>query len=101
MAEIVETILGTIPGPQYKLITVSATLGSASDTIVLTQAQTGIQSIAAVVGAVLTAGGDANLCALQASASAMTITVVSLGADGSAATNWDSGTINVTVLGTL
>lgn len=99
MAELTETILGTIPGVQYKLIVVSATIGSASDTIVLTQAETGVQSLAGVVGAVITGGLDAAFTTVQASVSSMTITVASFEQDGTAATDWTGTTVNVTVIG--
>lgn len=100
MAELAETLVASTEfAGKYKLITVNATIGSASDTIVLTEAQTGCVAIAGVVGAVITAGGDAAFSYLQVSASSMTITVVSFEQDGTPATDFTGTTVTITVLG--
>lgn len=100
MAELTETIIAATEfAGKFKLVTVTCTPGSASDTVVLTQAQTGIQSIAAIVAAEITAGMDANLLSVQPSFSGLTITLVTKGADGLAATDWTGASITVTVLG--
>ena len=101
MAEIVETVVAELPGVNYKIISVTATIASASDTIVLTQAETGIQSIAGIIGAGLTAGMDAACTFLQVSASAMTITIVSKKETGAAADDFTGTTVRVSVLGTM
>lgn len=101
MAEVAETVAADLPGVNYKLVSVTATLGSASDTIVLTQAETGIQSIAGVVGAVITGGADAAFTWLQVAASSMTLTVVSFEQDGTPSTEWTGTTVAITVIGTM
>lgn len=100
MAELTEAIVAATEfSGKFKLVTVTATIGSASDTIVLTQASTGIQSIAAVLGAVITGGMDADFQTLQVSASALTLTIVSKQADGAAADEFTGTTVTITVLG--
>lgn len=83
----------------YKIVHITATPTSASDTITLTAATHGIASITGIVGAVITSGMDANLQTLQVSASGLVLTVVSKGADGNAATDWTSASISITVIG--
>lgn len=93
-------LLGKAAGT--KQITVTATLTSASDTITLTKATHGIRAITGIVGAAITGGADANFCILQVSGvGGLVLTVVSLGADGAAATDWTGATISITVVGTV
>lgn len=101
MGAITGTIQGAAlgAGGNFKLVTVTATVAAASDTITLTEATSGIKSIAAVVGAVITAGADAAFSYLQVSASGLVITIVSLEQDGTAATDFTGTTVAVTVLG--
>ena len=100
MAELTETIIAATEfAGAFKLVVVTATIGSASDTIVLTEAETGIQEIMAPVGAVITAGADAAFCILEVAVSSMTITITSLGADGLAATDFTGTTASITVIG--
>lgn len=100
MAELTETLIAaTQLVSKFKLVVFNATILNNSDTVVLTQAQTGIQSIAAVVGAVITAGLDAAFSYLQVSASAMTVTIASFEQDGTVATDFTGTTVTVTVLG--
>lgn len=84
---------------KYKLILVSAAVGSSSDTIVLTQALTGVVGLVGVVGAVVTGGLDANFSYLQVSVSSMTITILSFKATGAAADDFTGTTVDITVLG--
>lgn len=100
MGAITGTKAGDAPAAagSYKIITVTATLGSASDTITLTAAAHGVRSIVGLLGHQITAGMDANLLALQVSYSGLVITVVSKGADGLAATDWTGATIELSLL---
>jgi hypothetical protein len=99
MAEIADTIVkATELSGDYKFQILTATLGSASDTIVLTEAANGISEIV-YAKAHLTGGADAALTWLQTAYSGLTITIVSKGEDGGASTNWDGATIEVLVIG--
>lgn len=86
-------------GGTQKMVVITAVPGSTSDTITLTAANHGISSITGIVGAVITGGADANFCILQVSYSGLVLTVVSLGADGAAATDWTGATISITLIG--
>ncbi len=95
-------ILGTgMTGGVYKIVTVTATIASASDDIILTAATHGITAITAIVGAVITGTIDANFSALQVSFSALTLTCVSKQPDGANSDTWAAATIAVTVIGTM
>ena len=83
----------------YKLYVITATVASASDTITLTQATHGISEIAGIVGVVVTAGLDDHFTYVQAAFSGLVITVTSLEADGTAATDFTGTTVSITVLG--
>lgn len=83
----------------YKLVSLTGTLTTASDASTLTLATHGISEITAIVGAVITGGMDAAFLAIQVSYSGLVITVVSKGEAGSAATDWTGTTIALTVLG--
>ena len=100
MAAITGTIQGGIlgAGGNFKQVIVTAPIESASDTITLTEALTGIKSIVAVV-AVLSAGQDANLQSVHPTASGLVITVASLNAAGSAATDWTGASVTLIVTG--
>ena len=82
-----------------KLVSVTAPIASASDTITFTLADHGISSIDAIVGLVITAGQDAAFTAVSASFSGLVVTVVSVEQDGTPATAWTDTTIALTVLG--
>ena len=84
-----------------KLVTVTATIASASDTITLTEATHGIKSIKGIVGAVITGGMDADFTTIQVSYSGLVLTVVSKQADGAAADEFTGTTVAITVLGGL
>lgn len=78
---------------------ITATLGSASDTITLTQADHGISSIDMVV-AVNSGGIDAALLpGFQISWSGLVITIVTVEQDGTPSTDWTSATIRLMVIG--
>lgn len=84
---------------EVKLLTLTATVASASDTITLTAADHGgAASISAIVGAVVTGGMDAAFTSIQVSYSGLVITVVSKGQDGLAATDFTGTTIALAVL---
>lgn len=100
MAELTETLVAATEfAGKFKLIVVTATVGSASDTIVLTEAQTGVVELAAPVGAVITAGLDAAFSYLQVAVSSMTITITSFEQDGTPATDFTGTTVAISVLG--
>ncbi|MBI4396364.1 MAG: hypothetical protein HY548_04660 [Elusimicrobia bacterium] len=84
---------------EKKILTVTATVASSSDTITLTQATHGIGTIDAVVGAVITGGLDAAFTTIQVSYSGLVITVDSFEQDGTAATDFTGTTVAVTVVG--
>lgn len=97
-------ITGTLIGPtefagNFRLIVVTATCASASDTITLTEANTGCRSISAVIGAVITGGLDTLFSYLQVSASGLVVTVVSFAAAGTSATDFTGTTVTITLLG--
>lgn len=100
MAELTETLVAATEfAGSFKLIVLTATIGSTSDTIVLTEAQTGCRSIAGIVGAVITGGLDAAFTTIQVSFSSMTITIASFEQDGTVATDFTGTTVAVAVLG--
>lgn len=83
----------------YKLVTITATIASSSDTITLTAADHGISEIAGIVGAVITGGLDAAFTNIQVSYSGLVLTVASVEQDGTAATDFTGTTVAITVLG--
>lgn len=100
MAAITGTLAGNSAlGPHTKLITVTATVGSASDTITLTAANHGgVVSIAGIVGATITGGLDAAFSYLQVSYSGLVVTVASFEQDGTAATDFTGTTVEIALL---
>lgn len=100
MAAITGTLAGNAQvAPHTKLITVTAPVGSASDTITLTAAaHGGVTSILGIVGATITAGGDAAFSYLQVSYSALVVTVVSFEQDGTPSTDWTGTTVEISLL---
>jgi len=99
MAEIADTIVKTTEfAGDFKVQVLTATLGSASDTIILTAAANKISTIV-YADAHLTGGVDANLTHLQVSWSSLTITIASFLASGAVADNWTGATIEVLVIG--
>lgn len=100
MGAITGTVIAATSFPgKFKIITVSATIASTSDTITLTEANTGVISLHGPVGAVITGGLDAAFSYLQVSVSGMVITVASFEQDGTVATDFTGTTVAVTVLG--
>ena len=84
---------------KYKIITVTATIAAASDTITLNAADHGgVVSIKAILGVHITAGLDAAFSYLQASFSDLVITVASFEQDGTAATDFTGTTISMSLL---
>jgi len=83
---------------QYKILCLTATVASASDTITLTEADHGVSEIAAIVGCVITGGQDAAFTAVSASFSSLIVTVTSVEEDGTASTAWSDTTIALTLL---
>lgn len=82
----------------YKLVVVTATPTSASDTVTLTQATHGISEIIGVVPT-LTAGQDAALQTAGATFSGLVITVTTYAAAGTAATDWTGAALRLFVFG--
>lgn len=82
----------------YKILRITCTPASASDTVTLTEATHGISEIGAVIP-LLTAGQDAALQTIGATWSGLVITVVTKGADGLAATDWTGASATLIVIG--
>lgn len=96
-------ITGTLAGKtefagDYKVIKVTFTPGSASDTITLTEALHGINEIL-FVAPKLTAGYDAALAGIFATFSGLVITVVTTASAGTAATDWTGATGELLIIG--
>ena len=87
--------------PNFNLVTVTAVPGANSDTITLVQGTCGIQSIAGIVGHVITAGLDAAFSYLAISFSGLVLTVLSFDEAGTVATDWTAAAIAVTVIGNV
>jgi hypothetical protein len=99
MAAISDTIVKTTEfSGDYKIQILTATLESASDTIVLTAAANGLSEII-YADAHLTAGMDAECLSLQTSYSTLTITIVSKNAAGAASSAWTTTTVEILVIG--
>lgn len=99
MAALTGTLVnGTEFSGDYKVVSISFTPASASDTITLTQATHGISEIVAVIPR-LTAGYDAALAGIFATFSGLVITVVTTAAAGTAATDWTGASAVATVIG--
>jgi hypothetical protein len=82
----------------YKILQVSCVPASASDTVTLTAAAHGISEIAGIIAAEVREGQDADLQTAHATFSGLVITVATLNGAGTAATNWTSAVVVVTVL---
>lgn len=97
-------ITGTLAGNTefagaHKIITVTATIAAASDTITLTAANHGgLDSIVGIVGATITGGMDADFQSIQVSYSGLVITVVSKNGAGNAATDFTGTTVEIALL---
>lgn len=100
MAAITGTLAGNTEfSGEHKIITVTAPIGSASDTITLTAAaHGGAVSIAALLGATITGGMDADFQTIQVSFSGLVITIVSKQADGAAADEFTGTTVAISLL---
>ena len=103
MGAITGTLAGNTEfGGGTKIITVTAPIAAASDTITLTAASHGgAKSIVGLVGCTITGGLDAAFSFVQASYSGLVITVASFEQDGTAATNFTGTTVEVAVLVTV
>ena len=85
---------------EYKLVTITATIGSASDTIAITKAAHGITDVYAIVGATITGGMDALFTNIQVTKTSSTsLTVVTKRADGANSSEWTGTTCVISVLG--
>lgn len=82
---------------KYKLVLLTGTLLSSSDTITLTQKVTGVGSLVAPIGAVITGSLTTTLASLQVSVSGLVVTIASFKADGTAGSTL--GTFAVSLLG--
>jgi hypothetical protein len=99
MAAISDTIVKTTElSGDYKIQVLTATIASASDTIVLTEADNGLSEIV-YANAHLTAGMDDHCTFVQTSYSSLTITIVTKEEDGTAATDFTGTTVEVLVIG--
>ena len=93
--------LGSELAGRYKLVVVTATIASASDTITLTAATHGITAITTLVGAVITGGLDVDFSNIQVAFSGLVLTVVSIDAPGTAADEFTGTTVSIAVIGTM
>lgn len=84
------------PGGEYVEKIFTVTPGSASDTVDLT---THFSEITAIRTPHITAGADANLLTAHATDSSETVTIVTKGADGNAASDWTGASITLAVIG--
>lgn len=82
-------------GHGEKIIEITCTPESASDTITLTKADHEATDIQSIISAELTAGIDANLLTCSATHSGLVITLVTYGADGAAATDWTGASAKI------
>lgn len=99
MAAITGTLSkGTEFSGDYKVAVITATPGSASDTVTLTQATHGISEILAVIP-LLTAGQDAALQTAGATFSGLVITLTTYASGGTAATDWTGAAVTLIVIG--
>ena len=87
MGAITGTLGYSTPLAGKRLVTITCSPASASDTVTLTLASHGVRTIYAVIS-VLTAGQDANLQTIYATFSGLVITLATLNAAGAAATDW-------------
>ncbi len=85
-------------GGDYKAFVITATIGSASDTITLTAATHGISEIVGLQGCI-TGGLDTAFSYLQLSYSGLVITVTSFEQDGTPSTEWTGTTVELLVIG--
>lgn len=84
---------------EVRLLHLTATVASASDTITLTAANhSGVTEIVGIVGATITGGLDDSFTALQVSFSGLVLTVVTLEADGTVSDEWTGTTIAICLL---
>jgi len=89
---------GELPG-ETRILHLTATVASASDTITLTAADHGgVTEIVGIMGAVITGGLDAAFEFIQVSYSDLVITVASFGEDGLDATDFTGTTVAITLL---
>lgn len=80
-----------------KLLSIYAlAVGSASDTLTLSLADNGVSTIYNVVGTI-SGGQDAAFANIGVSFSGLVITITSIAAAGTAATDWTGATVNLMV----
>lgn len=97
-------ITGTLAGKSefagdHKIIVVTATIASSSDTITLTAANHGgVTEIVGILGATITGGLDAAFSYLQVSFASLVITVASFEQDGTVATDFTGTTVAIALL---
>ena len=82
----------------YKILKLTSTLTTASDTVVLTKATHGVDEILFVF-AKLTAGYDDHLSNIFATYTGLTITITSTLPAGTAADDWTGATFELLVIG--
>ena len=90
--------LGTEFGGDHKVVILDATPASASDTVTLTTANSGLSTILGVIP-IITTGQDAALTTVHATFSGLVITIVTLGQDGANATDWTGANVRLFVIG--
>jgi hypothetical protein len=100
MGAITGTLVGnTELAATHKIITVTAPVASASDTITLTAAaHGGATAIVGLIGVTVTGGLDAAFSYAQVSYSGLVLTVVTFEQDGTASTAWSDTTVEIAVI---
>jgi hypothetical protein len=100
MAIVGTKTVGTELAGGYKIVTVTATVGTADDSITLTEAVHGIKAITAIVSVVPTKGLDDGWTWHTTSFSGLVLTLVSHEEAGGAADEFTTTEVSVTVIGT-
>lgn len=84
---------------RQRIAIVTATIGSASDTITISEASYGFSSITGILGVAITGGLDAAFTNVQVTrTSATVLTITSVEQDGTAATDWTGTTVSIGLL---
>lgn len=95
MAEITGAVAYSTPLAGKRLLVLTSTIGSASDTIVLTLAAHGVRTLYAAWGMLTGGQGTQLMGGLIVSHSVLTITIASQVPAGTGSTSWTGATIEV------
>ena len=99
MGALTPTLVGATEfAGDYKIVILTITPASASDTVTLTTANSGLSEILGVFGQI-TAGQDAALQTIHCTFSGLVITVATHGGDGAVASDWTGASAKLFVIG--